>query len=186
MARKPVFKFALTEEVEQACKDLRVNKESFVGDYIPTPHDFLPTRADADATGWDVRCATPGGIDLKPQCYIKIPLGFRTLSPKGWWLKLVPRSSTFIKRHINSLYGTIDETYEGQMFFCGQYIPDSCTIISGHNFGKVEFGDRIGQIIPVKRQEMAIEGISNKEFERLASERSASRGAGGFGSSGVK
>ena len=98
----------------------------------------------------------------------------------------MPRSSTFIKRNINSLYGTIDETYEGQLYFCGQYIHDTCTILSGHNYKRVEFGDRIGQIIPVKRQEMVVEGISNEEFEKLASERSASRGAGGFGSSGVK
>jgi len=111
MATKPVFKFALTEDLLANCGgDLK-------------PDDFLPKRADEDSTGWDVRCADAKGIDLKPECYIKIPLGFRALSPKGWWFKLVPRSSMFIKRHINSLYGTIDETYEGQLFFCGQYLP---------------------------------------------------------------
>lgn len=170
----PNFKFALTEEMVEACK-----RSDF------KPEDFMPSQSNTTDTGWDVRCAAPEGIDLKPECYIKVPLGFRVFSPSGWWLSLSPRSSTFIKRHIHALYGVIDEEYEGQCYFCGQYLTDACSIVSGHNYGKVEFGDRVGQLIPVRRNTMKVEQVSNEDFEKFSQERNAAR-SGGFGSSGYK
>ena len=101
------------------------------------------------------------------------------------------------------MYGTIDETYEGELIFACQYIPNSVANpaylkqkVRYYTFGgslyyeegdhelKIEFGDAIGQIVPVKRQEMIAESISNEEFDRLCQERKGARGAGGFGSTG--
>src|SRR6266404_3537788 len=86
---------------------------------------FLPTRAEEKASGWDVRAAMPDRkpLIIKPFEYVKIPLGFRTFCPEGWWYELKPRSSTFAKKHLHSLYGTIDETFEGEALYCGQFIP---------------------------------------------------------------
>ena len=167
----PTFKFALTDELIKNCQE-KYN-----------PKDFAPCRSDPEATGWDVRCAALDGIPLKPESYLKIPLGFRVFSPPGWWLKLVPRSSTMTKRYIHALYGTIDETYEGQVFFCGQYLPDADKILTPH-YDTLEFGDRIGQLIPVRRVEMNVEVISNEEFNTLTEERNTTRKSGGFGSTG--
>ena len=169
----PNYKFALTPELLEACEKQNVS-----------PETFLPKRADIGASGWDVRCANPNGLDLDPEEYFKIHLGFRVFSPSGWWLELNPRSSTFIKKHIHSLYGKIDESYQGELMFCGQYLPGGREIISITAPKRIEFGDRIAQIMPVKLELMNVENISNDEYDKLCKERNFSRGSGGFGSTG--
>ena len=178
----PIFKFALTEELNNACKILRENPSENC-EYIPLPSDFIPSRQDPKATGFDVRCASPRGFSLYLNYYYKIPLGFRIFAPEGWWLELAPRSSTFTRLNLNSLYGKVDQLYEGQAYFCVQYLPDT-----GINTEtkRIEFGDRIAQLIPVKRQEMKCEQITNREYDQFCKERGGLRGAGGYGSSGVK
>jgi dUTPase len=184
----PVFKFAITEELIEYCKE--------TGE---SPNDWLPIKSNNTDTGWDVKCGHPDGVELRHGEYAIIPLGFRVFSPDGWWLKLVPRSSTFIKKNIHALYGTIDESYEGDVGFCAMFSAkreSQCDHLVGHNFIPlmvadrynkslyIPFGERIGQLIPVRREKMVVESISNEEFDKLCAERNASRGAGGFGSSG--
>jgi dUTP pyrophosphatase len=166
MSEIPVFKFAI--------KPLTSGISSTL-----TEIDFLPKRGTDKATGWDVRAAE--SIKLRAGQYAKIPLGFRVLAPDGWWLELRPRSSTFAKKYLHCLYGVIDEDYEGQCLFACQYMPD---ISSLGNDLIIEFGDAIGQIIPVKRQEMTVQLISEKEYEQEIQKRAFKRGAGGFGSTG--
>ena len=168
----PTYYFALTEELEKACKGTQFN-----------PEDFVPTRSEPDASGWDVRCAKPGGVDLLPCCYYMIPLGFRSYCPKGWWAKLDPRSSSFTKRHMHALYGNIDECFSKQWFFACQYMPDGCIINNKNHPERLKFGDRIGQIIPVRKQEMNVKVITNEDLEEKYNKRGAIR-KGGFGSSG--
>jgi len=169
MSEIPNFKFALRE-------DLKNNKE------------FLPTKAEPHATGWDVRAAT--SLSLSPFEKAIIPLGFRTFCPEGWWFELKPRSSTFGKKRLHCLYGTIDETYEGELLLACQYIPEAIictnneTSFSNSKKLEINFGDALGQIIPVKRKEMIVEEISNEEYDVLCKNRNASRGASGFGSTG--
>lgn len=144
---------------------------------------FLPTRSEPSATGWDVSAAQMDRKDIvvRAGTYVKIPLGFRAFCPSGWWYQLVPRSSTFAKKSLHSLYGTIDETFEDQAMFLADYIPDVSAM------GKdlvIKFGDRIGQIIPVLRQEMTVDSISNDEYDMRCEKRNGVRKTGGFGSSG--
>lgn len=147
--------------------------------------EFLPTKANNTDTGFDVKCGEPGGVILNPFEYAKINLGFRCFSPDGWWLKLVPRSSTFAKKYLHCLYGTIDCSYEGSVCMALQYLPPR-TNSPGTDPKQlfIKFGEAIGQIIPVKRQEMLVSQISDEEFDRLCAERKGTRGTGGFGSSG--
>ena len=165
MKEVPLFKFALREDL----KDEKI---------------FLPTKGEPLATGYDCRAAPSDRKDivLQPGQYGKIPLGFRCICPPGWWFKLVPRSSTFIKKSLHALYGTIDETYEGEAMFLCDYLPD---IKSLSNDLVIKFGEAIGQIIPVKRIEMGIELISNNEYDHLCEERNGQRKTGGFGSTSV-
>lgn len=169
---KPKFMFALRE-------DLKNSKE------------FLPTRAHDTDTGWDVRAAMPDRKDLviRPFQYVKIPLGFRAFCPEGYWLKLVPRSSTFVKKQMHALYGTIDEAFSGEMQGCFQYIPHFDYMESWHdflsnNYLKIEFGNAIGQLIPVKRQELEVIETSNEDYDNFCKARGSSRGIDGFGSTG--
>lgn len=154
----PIFRFALLEGLDDT---------------------FVPTRANDNDTGWDVRTTT--SVRLRAGQYAKLPLGFRTLAPKGYWLELRPRSSSFAKKQLHCLYGVIDEGYENEMVFACQYLPDI------NAMGKdlvIEKGEAIGQLVPVKRQEMIVQVISNEEYQRLVGERKGSRGTGGFGSTG--
>lgn len=179
----PTFKFALRD-------DLQDDKR------------FLPTRAEPKATGWDVRAAQRNKLPIiiRPFQYAKISLGFRGFCPDGWWYELKPRSSTFAKKNLHALYGTVDETYEGELVFACQYLPEVSWLEDGAdddsiliaeswddystNELKIEFGDAIGQLIPIRRDLMIVEGITNEEYDRLCKERAAVRGAGGFGSTG--
>ena len=152
----PEFKFALMIFADDIC---------------------FPHKGSERATGWDV-CASED-IYLRRGDYFKIPLGFRVLAPEGWWLELRPRSSSFIKKHLHSLYGVIDEDYEGQCCYCVQFMPDDR---NASDIIHISAGEAIGQIIPVKRQDMTVTKISNEEYDKLCQERNCARGAGGFGS----
>jgi dUTP pyrophosphatase len=160
----PEFKFALREDLKDK-------------------PEFLPTRSNQNDTGFDVRCAEPDGVTFLPFECKTISLGIRAFCPEGYWYELKPRSSTFVKKNLHCLYGTIDECYGGTLMLAAQYIPLASI---SEPFLRIEFGERIGQIIPVRRQEMIVTGISNEEIERLYLERNSSRGAGGFGSSGQR
>jgi deoxyuridine 5'-triphosphate nucleotidohydrolase len=157
----PVFKFVLNEGLSDI---------------------FLPVQATATDTGWDVKSTE--NLSLASGQYVKINLGFRVFAPQGWWLELRPRSSSFAKKYIHALYGVIDEAYQGQCVFAGQYLPDTYNYNRSPNNLIIKIGDAIGQLVPFKRQEMKVERVSNEEFEKLCKERNATRGAGGFGSTG--
>lgn len=165
MSEIPVFKFALREDLEEFGEK------------------FLPTKSEPYATGWDVRAAFEDKADfiLEPGQYFKIPLGFRALCPEGWYYQLHPRSSSFVKKYMHNLIGVIDESWEGQTLFAGQYVPNSHS-----SFDKltIKFGEPIGQIIPTKKLEIIREQISNKELDALFKQRDYSRKSGGFGSTG--
>lgn len=155
---QPIYKFCLRDDIKD---DKR----------------FLPTRATSRSSGWDVSAAFEDhkALIVQPGEYIKIPLGFRTIMPEGWWLECRPRSSTFTKKNIQALYGVIDNDFNLQCWFCGYY--------SGKEELKIEFGERIGQLIPVKLQTMEVNEISSEEFDYICSNQKNDR-IGGFGSSG--
>lgn len=157
----PEFLFALRE-------DLKDNTE------------FLPTKAEELSSGYDVRAAQIDRKDLilKPGQYFKLQLGFKSFCPPGWYYLLHPRSSSFVKKYMHNLVGIIDESWEHETLIAGQYIPDSSSM------GKeliIKFGDRIGQIIPTKRQDMEIKLVTNEEYNDLCRKRNSLR-KGGFGS----
>jgi len=186
----PIYKFAIREDL----KDVE--------------DQFIPTKAEPHASGWDVKAAQQDRkpIILSPFEYAKIDLGIRAFCPQGYWFELKPRSSTFGKKNLHALYGTIDEGYEGTLLFACQYIPlinptcisyatgqegyygnetkDEIVYASEGQTITIKFGDAIGQIIPVKRQEMGVMKISNEEYDKLCKQRGGKRGAGGFGSTG--
>ncbi len=180
MKEMPKFYFALRE-------DLKEEKQ------------FLPTRAHDTDTGYDVRAAMPDRkpLVIRPFQYVKIPLGYRGFLPEGWWYEIKPRSSSFAKKHLHALYGTVDQTFPEEAVFACQYIPP---LQYGDNWDKnwdrvdineyineneltIQFGEAIAQIIPVKRKEMEVLEWSNDQYNE---ERKIEKGSrkGGFGSTG--
>ncbi len=156
----PEYKFALREDL--------INEKI-----------FIPTKAEPSATGFDVRAAMfdKHKLILAPGDYFKIPLGFRAFPPDGWWFYLHPRSSSFAKKNMHNLVGIIDEHYSYEVLFAGQFLP------TGDNNLEINFGEAIGQIIPVKRVDMVVKEINNQEYDDLCKRRLAVRN-GGFGSTG--
>jgi len=168
----PEFKFAVKEGLDES---------------------FLPVRGDSHSTGWDVRAAKD--VVFYPTSLEMIPLGIRCFAPEGYWLELRPRSSTFGKKELSSLYGVIDNNFEGELLFACKWEP---SLLQPHDeylssndlvdyFYKaltIKKGERIGQLVPVRRQEMFVTGITNEEFDTLCAQRGLKRGAGGFGSTG--
>lgn len=142
---------------------------------------FLPTRSEPFATGWDVRCAEKDDVILKPFDRKLISLGFRMYAPEGYWLELRPRSSTFAKKGLHCLYGVIDEHYPNELMLAVQFINPGAFSISTRI--TIPFGEKIAQVIPVKRRDMVVEGISNEEIDKLYEGRNSVR-TGGFGSTG--
>lgn len=173
----PPFHFAVTETVTKNCP-VTVDGVDLM------PRSWVPSRARPKDTGYDVRCAAPNGVILTPGAYIKIPLGIRMFAPDGWWLSLVPRSGTFINRHVHALYGVIDETYENELCFVGQYFPDAGKMLAANVNPIIKFGERIAQVLPVPRWESEMIEDSNEQLNTHFAHRNDVRGTGGFGSSG--
>ena len=173
MSELPDFKFCLLPEV--------------TGD-----KRFLPTRAEPTATGWDVRACLPEGpLTMRPSQTALISMGFRVFCAPGWWFEIRPRSSSFAKKNLASLYGVVDESYGGVVRFACQFMPDlgavpgfGLTTAFDHSRRTIEHGEALGQLIPVRRQEMIVSEVDTATYESLCKTRGAERGAGGFGSTG--
>jgi dUTPase len=159
----PTYKFALREDLE---------KEGLV--------QFLPTKGEPNATGWDLRAAPEDKKDIviKAGEFKLIKSGIKCYCPEGWWFEIRPRSSTFAKKHLNCLYGVIDEAFSLEILFAVKYDPDVKSLCQDLT---IKFGEPLFQMIPIKRQEMRVELISNEEFNFLNTRRNADR-KGGFGS----
>ena len=132
----------------------------------------LPAYATEFAAGLDVRADNAEPIELKPMQRAMVPTGLFLEIPAGYEVQVRPRSGLAAKKGITVLNapGTIDADYRGEV----------CVILV--NLGTepfvIERGERIAQLVLARH-----EVIEWEESEELAA---SERGAGGFGSTGVK
>ena len=132
----------------------------------------LPAYATPFAAGLDVRADNAEPIVLKPLERTMVPTGLYLEIPAGYEVQVRPRSGLAAKRGVTVLNapGTIDADYRGEV----------CVILV--NLGSdpfvIERGERIAQLVLARH-----EVIEWEESEELAA---SERGAGGFGSTGVK
>ena len=132
----------------------------------------LPAYATALSAGLDVRADNEEPIELKPLGRAMVPTGLFLEIPAGYEVQVRPRSGLAAKRGVTVLNapGTIDADYRGEV----------CVILV--NLGPepfiIEKGERIAQLVLARH-----EVIEWEESESLAE---SERGAGGFGSTGVK
>jgi dUTP pyrophosphatase len=132
----------------------------------------LPIYKTEGAAGADVCAFIAAPVMLVPGEIKMIPTGLSFQIPSGYEIQVRPRSGLAAKNGITCLNapGTIDSDYRGEV---------QVILI---NLGKENFtiscGDRIAQFVvaPVTR------GI----FVSVAGLEESDRGAGGFGSTGVK
>lgn len=132
----------------------------------------LPAYATALAAGLDVRADNAAPVVLPPLGRALIPTGLYLEIPAGYEVQVRPRSGLAAKRGVTVLNapGTIDADYRGEV----------CVILV--NLGEepfvVERGERIAQLVLARHEVI--------EWEESGELAASERGAGGFGSTGVK
>jgi dUTP pyrophosphatase len=132
----------------------------------------LPRRMTSGSSGCDVCAAIETELIIEPGNRALVPTGLCLEIPEGYEVQVRPRSGLAFKFGVTVLNapGTIDADYRGEV-----------KIILA-NFGEQPFtikrGDRIAQLVPSK---VAV----SVGFTEIQSITESSRGAGGFGHTGV-
>jgi dUTP pyrophosphatase len=137
----------------------------------------LPAYETAGAAGADLRANFPPdsraqGVTLAPGCRALVPTGLQLAIPQGFEVQVRPRSGLALKHGLSipNSPGTIDSDYRGPL---GVIVQNGGTVPY-----TIAHGDRIAQMVvaPVVQARLAL-------VDRLDD---TARGAGGFGSTGVR
>jgi dUTP pyrophosphatase len=134
----------------------------------------LPAYASAGAAGLDLYSALPAGqkLVLEPGARDLIPTGIQIALPEGYEAQLRPRSGLAVEHGVSVLNtpGTIDSDYRGEV--------KALLVNHGGQPFEITRGMRIAQLViaPVARAILV-------EAEELGE---TARGAGGFGSTGLR
>ena len=137
----------------------------------------LPAYQTAGAAGADI-CANlaqadrAAGIEIAPLGRVLVPTGIRVAIPEGYEMQIRPRSGLAVKFGITlaNAPGTIDSDYRGEVKVLLANLGDEPFVI--------ERGMRIAQ--------MVIAPVTQVAVREAAQASETTRGAGGFGSTGVR
>jgi dUTP pyrophosphatase len=133
--------------------------------------NILPAYETLHAAGMDLRADLEAGVRLNPMERKLIPTGLYIELPEGFEAQIRPRSGLAFKHGISIVNspGTIDADYRGE-------IKVLLINLSTEVF-EVNTGDRIAQMVVAKHEK-----VNWEEVEIL---NETSRGAGGYGHTGV-
>lgn len=139
---------------------------------INTSEFSLPQYETSASAGVDVRANIEESVTLQPLERALIKTGLFLEIPEGYEAQVRPRSGLALKKGITVLNspGTIDADYRGEV---GVILIN----LSNEAF-TIEKGERIAQIVFAK--------FEQAEWEVTENLSETKRGAGGFGSTGVK
>jgi dUTP pyrophosphatase len=129
------------------------------------PDAILPTRAHVGDLGYDLYALEDVTLEVG---VTKVRTGVACHFPSGYGVLIRDRSSVATKQHVIVVAGVVDEGYTGEI------IVAFFSRINGVQFDK---GQKIAQMIPIPVINWLV-----REVDDLAH---TSRGANGFGSSGV-
>ncbi len=132
----------------------------------------LPNYETIASAGMDLRACVDAPSTLKPLQRAIVKTGLFIELPVGYEAQVRPRSGLAAKKGITVLNspGTIDADYRGEI---GVILVN----LSNEDF-TIEHGERIAQLVIAKHERAVWEEVEELE--------ETSRGAGGFGSTGVK
>lgn len=132
----------------------------------------LPEYQTAQAVGLDVRANTSEVITLGPLERVMVPTGLYFQIPEGYEIQVRPRSGLAAKHGITVINtpGTIDPDYRGELKVL-------LVNLSNEPFA-LQPGERVAQLVFARYERLLWE----EAVELGATE----RGAGGFGSTGLK
>ena len=131
----------------------------------------LPAYATPGAAGMDAVAAVTETMLLHPGERFPVPLGFCMAIPEGYEVQVRPRSGLAMKNGITvpNSPGTIDSDYRGEV--------KALLINLGQEPFAIERGMRICQLVPA--------AVTRATLAVVESLDATTRGAGGFGSTGV-
>lgn len=131
----------------------------------------LPRYAHQDDAGADLLSAE--GFTLQPGERRLVPTGLAVAVPEGWVGLVHPRSGLAVKHGVSvaNSPGTIDPGYRGEV---------KVLLINTDSSRPITFsrGDRIAQLV--------LQEVAQAQFSPVDELPETTRGAAGFGSSGVK
>lgn len=132
----------------------------------------LPAYETHLSAGMDVRASLSESIELKPMERILVKTGLFLEIPAGYECQVRPRSGLALKKGITVLNtpGTIDADYRGEVGVILVNLSQEQVII--------EDGERIAQLV--------FAAVVQAQFKEVESLTETERGAGGFGSTGIK
>jgi dUTP pyrophosphatase len=132
----------------------------------------LPQYETSGSAGMDLRANLSHPVSLPPLGRALIPTGLFIELPDGFEAQIRPRSGLAIKRGISLVNtpGTIDSDYRGEI---------KCILINlSDEIQTIEHGERIAQMVIARYERI--------QWDAVESLNDSSRGAGGFGSTGVQ
>lgn len=132
----------------------------------------LPSYETTASAGMDVRANLDESIELKPMGRVLVKTGLFMEIPEGFECQVRPRSGLALKKGITVLNapGTIDADYRGEV---GVILVN----LSEEPF-TINDGERIAQLVFAE--------VKQARWEVTSELTETDRGAGGFGSTGVK
>tara|TARA_B100000768_G_C11097201_1_gene297515 strand:- start:267 stop:707 length:441 start_codon:yes stop_codon:yes gene_type:complete len=132
----------------------------------------LPEYKTDGSSGMDVRAFTPQKVCIKPLERALIKTGLFLEMETGTECQVRPRSGLALKQGITVLNtpGTVDADYRGELGVILINLSNEDVFI--------ENGARIAQLVFAK--------IESVDWEQVEFTETTSRGAGGFGSTGIK
>lgn len=138
------------------------------------PDVALPDYATVGAAGADLRAnfEDRGRVVLAPGARALVPVGFRIALPEGFEMQIRPRSGLALKHGVTlaNAPGTIDADYRG---------PVGVILINlGAEAFEIVHGARIAQAV--------VAPVVQARFTLVDGLPETARGAGGFGSTGVR
>ncbi|NTU76921.1 MAG: dUTP diphosphatase [Alphaproteobacteria bacterium] len=131
----------------------------------------LPAYATEHAAGMDLCAAVKDDLVLKPGARALVPTGLSMALPEGYEAQVRPRSGLALKHGISVLNspGTIDADYRGEVQVILANLGEEPFLITR--------GMRIAQ--------MVIAVYTRATWQRVEKLPESTRGAGGFGSTGL-
>lgn len=134
-------------------------------------HD-LPKYETEQSAGMDIRANLDEAILLKPLARVLVKTGLFIALQPGYEAQVRPRSGLAYKKGVTVLNtpGTIDADYRGEI---GVILVN----LSNEDF-LIEDGERVAQLVIAQYEQAKWEPVSELSETK--------RGAGGFGSTGVK
>jgi dUTP pyrophosphatase len=131
----------------------------------------LPAYETEYAAGMDLRAAVAEALSLAPGQRALVPTGIRIALPPGTEAQVRPRSGLAIRHGISMVNspGTIDADYRGEIRVI--------VINHGEETFTIQRGDRIAQLV--------VAPVLRAEWQVVDSLDDTTRGAGGFGHTGV-